>query len=145
MSIDRWIDKEIVVHIHNEILSESESCSVVSDSLSTLTRWTQLWVNSRSWWWTGRPGVLQSMGSQRVRHDWATELNWTDGWFMLSFDRKQQNSVKQISFNKKINLILKSGLSPNGLTKMACLMGEKDKNQETGAELSNPFSASNLV
>ena len=33
-------------------------------------------VNSRSWWWTGRPGVLGFMGSQRVRHDWATELNW---------------------------------------------------------------------
>ena len=31
-----------------------------------------------SWWWTGRPGVLQSMGSQRVRHDWVTELNWTE-------------------------------------------------------------------
>ena len=40
------------------------------------TQWTWVWVNSRSWWWTGRPGVLQSMGSQRVRHDWATELNW---------------------------------------------------------------------
>ena len=39
-------------------------------------------------------------GSQRVGHDWATELNWTDGWFMLRFDRKQQNSVKQLSFNK---------------------------------------------
>ena len=35
-------------------------------------------VNSGSWWWTGRPGVLQSMGSQRVGHDWTTELNWTD-------------------------------------------------------------------
>ena len=35
---------------------------------------TQVWVNSGSWWWTGRPGVLQSMGSQRVGHDWATEL-----------------------------------------------------------------------
>ena len=34
-------------------------------------------VNSRSWWWTGRPGMLQFMGSQRVRHGWATELNWT--------------------------------------------------------------------
>ena len=34
------------------------------------------WVNSGSWWWTGRPGMLQSMGLQRVRHDWATELNW---------------------------------------------------------------------
>ena len=33
-----------------------------------------VWVNSRSWWWTGRPGVLQFMGSQRVGHDWATEL-----------------------------------------------------------------------
>ena len=35
------------------------------------------WVDSGSWWWTGRPGVLQFMGSQRVRHDWVTELNWT--------------------------------------------------------------------
>ena len=41
-----------------------------------IDQWTWVWVNSRSWWWTGRPGVLQSMGSQRVRHDWATELNW---------------------------------------------------------------------
>ena len=41
------------------------------------TQWTWVWVNSRSWWWTGRPGVLQAMGSQRVGHDWATELNWT--------------------------------------------------------------------
>ena len=37
-----------------------------------------VWVNSGSWWWTGRPGVLQSMGSKRVRHDWVSELNWTD-------------------------------------------------------------------
>ena len=36
------------------------------------------WVNSGSWWWTGRPGVLQSMGSHKVGHDWATELNWTE-------------------------------------------------------------------
>ena len=35
-----------------------------------------VWASSRSWWWTGKPGVLQSMGSQRVRHDWVTELNW---------------------------------------------------------------------
>ena len=44
--------------------------------IASLTRWTWVWVNSGSWWWTGRPGVLQSMGSQRVRHDWETELNW---------------------------------------------------------------------
>ena len=38
------------------------------------TQWTGVWVNSRSWWWTERPGVLQSMGWQRVRHKWASEL-----------------------------------------------------------------------
>jgi len=41
--------------------------------------WTWVWVNYRSWWWTGRPGVLQFMGSRRVGHDWATELN-NDRW-----------------------------------------------------------------
>ena len=40
------------------------------------TWWTWVWLNCRSWWWTGKPGVLQSMGSQRVGHNWATELNW---------------------------------------------------------------------
>ena len=44
--------------------------------MASLTRWTWVWVNSGSWWWTGRPGVLWFMGSQRVGHDWATELNW---------------------------------------------------------------------
>ena len=40
------------------------------------TQWRWVYVNSGSWWWTGRPGMLQSMGSQRVGHDWAAELNW---------------------------------------------------------------------
>ena len=44
--------------------------------LASPTWWTWIWVNSGSWWWTGRPGVLWFMGSQRVGHDWATELNW---------------------------------------------------------------------
>ena len=42
--------------------------------MASLTRWTWAWVNSGSWWWTGRPGGLWFMGSQRVGHDWATEL-----------------------------------------------------------------------
>ena len=46
--------------------------------MASPARWTWVWVNSRSWWWTGRPGVLLFMGSQRVRHDRATELNWTE-------------------------------------------------------------------
>ena len=42
------------------------------------TRWTWVWPSSGSRWWTGKPGMLQSTGSQRVRHDWATELNWPE-------------------------------------------------------------------
>ena len=44
--------------------------------MASPTQWTWVWVSSGSWWWTGKPGVLQSMRSQRVRHDWVTELNW---------------------------------------------------------------------
>ena len=54
----------------------------------SLTQWTWVWVNSGSWWWTGRPGMLQFAGSQRVRHDWATELNWTDSCLENSSDRE---------------------------------------------------------
>ena len=46
--------------------------------MASPTRWTWVWVNSRSWWWTERPGILRFMGWQRVGHDWATELNWTN-------------------------------------------------------------------
>ena len=42
------------------------------------TQWTWVWLNTWSWWWTGKPVVMWSMGSQRVRHDWVTELNWTE-------------------------------------------------------------------
>ena len=44
--------------------------------MASLTQWTWVWVNSGSWWWTGRAGVLQSMGSQGVGHNWVTELKW---------------------------------------------------------------------
>ena len=46
--------------------------------MASMTRWMWVWVNSGRWWWTGRPGVLWFMGSQRIGHDWATELNWTE-------------------------------------------------------------------
>ena len=51
--------------------------------MASLTQWTWVWVSSGSWWWTGNPGMLQSMGLQRVRHDWVTELNWI--WLSRSF------------------------------------------------------------
>ena len=59
------------------------------------TRWTWVWVNSRSWWWTGRTGVLRFMGSQRVGHDWTTELNWITK--ILGFKINQQ--VLQTFYN----------------------------------------------
>ena len=46
--------------------------------MASLTRWTWVWVNSGSWWWTGRPAVLRFMGLQRVGHSWATDLIWSD-------------------------------------------------------------------
>ena len=56
--------------------------------MASRTQWLWVWVNSGSWWWTGRPGVVQFMGSQRVGHDWATELNSWYGVknFFLIFD-----------------------------------------------------------
>ena len=45
--------------------------------MASPTQLTWVWVSSRSWWWTGKPGMLQSMGLKRIKQDWATELNWT--------------------------------------------------------------------
>ena len=59
-----------------ERLKVGEGDRVWDGWMASLTQWTSVWVNSGSWWWTGRPGMLQFMGSQRVRHSWATELNW---------------------------------------------------------------------
>ena len=47
------------------------------DWVASPTQWTWARVSSRNWWWTGKPGMLQSMESQRFGHDWATELIWT--------------------------------------------------------------------
>ena len=53
--------------------------------MASSTQWTWVWVNSGSWWWTGRPGVLQSMQSQTVEHDWATEPILTDWILRLNY------------------------------------------------------------
>ena len=57
------------------------------------TRWTWVWVNSGCLWWTGRPGVLQFMGSQRVGQDWATELNWNEVLVSYLTDLQNQSSI----------------------------------------------------
>ena len=51
--------------------------------MASLTQWTWVSVNSGSWWGTGRPGVLRFMGSQRVGHDWATDLIWSEPSYLL--------------------------------------------------------------
>ena len=62
--------------------------------MASLSQWTWVWVNSGSWWWTERPGVLQSVGSQRFGHNWATELNREDlNRYFLSVQ-----SVKSLSY-----------------------------------------------
>ena len=69
--------------------------------MASLTGWTWVSVNSGSWWWTGRPGVLQFIGSQRVRHNWATELNWTE-WY--SSPKTKITKIIQIIQHVKENL-----------------------------------------
>ena len=61
--------------------------------MASLTQWTWVWVNYGNWQWIGRPGMLQSMGSQKVRLDWAIGLNWTE---------KDKNYGKTYDFDNKI-------------------------------------------
>ena len=59
--------------------------------MAALTRWTWVWIDSGSWWWTGRPGVLWVMGSRRVGHDWVTELNWNWKWWLWGASQVAQS------------------------------------------------------
>ena len=70
--------------------------------LASVIQWPWVWIGSRSWWWTGKPGMLQSMGSWRVRHDWSTELKEKGRFALLfilkiSFLEVQFSSVKSNS------------------------------------------------
>ena len=65
--------------------------------MASLTQWTWVWVNSGSWWWTGRPGMLQSMGLQKS--DTTERLNWTDACFCLSGRFPDDSVVKNLSAN----------------------------------------------
>ena len=60
--------------------------------MASPTQWTWVWVNSRSWWWSGRPGMLQLMGSQRVENDWTTELTFTCQANSFLFFKRQPES-----------------------------------------------------
>ena len=62
--------------------------------MASLTQWTWVWVNSRSWWWSRRPGVLQTMGLQTVGHDWATELTAWKAKVLLWFSLTSHNLLQ---------------------------------------------------
>ena len=68
--------------------------------MASPTQWTWVWASLGSWWWTGKPGVLQSMGLQRVRLDWVIDLNWLN-WTEPLLQRSwiQHCSLKAIGFN----------------------------------------------
>ena len=80
--------------------------------MASLTRWTWVWANSGSWWWTGRPGMMQSMGSQRVGHDWGAELlNWRPKkeifkWYDNTRKQQQQNICLSCESIHRDNLVL---------------------------------------
>jgi len=65
--------------------------------MASLIRWTWVWVNSRIWWWTGNPGMLQSMGLQKVGHNCATELNWTE--IYISLDQYFSSMIRTVVFH----------------------------------------------
>ena len=78
--------------------------------MASPTRYTWVWVSSRSWWWTGRPGSLQSMGSQRVGHDWVIELNRLrnsiKNWISKSWKGLQTTSVSGMCRKGGLNGLL---------------------------------------
>ena len=83
--------------------------------MASLTRWTWVCVNSGIWWWTERPGVLRFMGSQRVRHNWVTELNWTELNHHLNYEYRQSVSVLQLQPWKPVCLSKQKLIQPHWL------------------------------
>ena len=69
--------------------------------MASPTQWTWVWVDSTCWWWTGRPGVLRFMGLQRIRHDWATELNWMTDWLI----KDSRLSLASFDYNELLGFI----------------------------------------
>ena len=88
--------------------------------MASLTQWTWVWASSRSWWWMGKPGVLRFMGSQRIRHDWVTELNWTEEWLFRIKDKNYRiisiNAEK--TFDKIQHLFRRKTLNKLGIEGM---------------------------
>ena len=119
--------------------------------MASLTQWIWVLVSSGSWWWTGRPGVLQSMGSQTAGHEWATELNWWQGYIlspclsnfyaeyiMRSAGLNESHagikiatrSINNLRYADDTTLVAKSEEEPKSL-----LMRVKEENEKAGLKL----------
>ena len=72
--------------------------------MASLIQWAWVWESSRRWWRTGKPGMLQPMGSQRVRHDWVTELNWYYIWNLLRVNPKGSYQKAKYFFSISLTL-----------------------------------------
>ena len=113
--------------------------------MASLTQWTWVWVSSGSWWWIGRPGMLQYMESQRDRYDWATELNWWEqmpwslffeclvliSFFTLLFPFHQESSLSSLTLYFFFAICYKGGvicisevidISPGNLDSSLCFI-----------------------
>ena len=64
--------------------------------MASLTWWTWVWASCSSWWWTGKPGMLQSMGSQRIRHNWATELNIYEALLCIKYHSRCLTNISSL-------------------------------------------------
>ena len=86
--------------------------------MASLTQRTWVWVSSGSWWWTGNPGVLQSIGSQRVRHDWAnwTELNWTipPSYLLVLMNKLNSMQKLRLTLSASYHPMLQQQFNPVG-------------------------------
>ena len=66
--------------------------------MASPTQWTWVWASSGSWWWRWKPGMLQSMGSQRVEQNWVTELNWNEHWGLPRWGSGKESTRQCRSF-----------------------------------------------
>ena len=114
--------------------------------ITSLIWWTWIWVNSGSWWWTGRPGVLQSMGLKRVRHDWATKLNWYMAYiyslysaFLLEEKTTLEREKRGSKCWNTISEIVYSEVSLNRKEKKNCCSWENMKEEWSYRKAPNDF------